>query len=92
MTCIRFDFEPDFPMDKQEAFLGWINKGWTAVEEAGRLKGDTGNPDLFRRCYLKLRTNRVEIDGTARYLAARLRATPGISDAFVVQDGWPILD
>jgi len=21
MTCIRFDFDPDFPTDKQEAFL-----------------------------------------------------------------------
>jgi hypothetical protein len=92
MTCIRFDFESDFSIDKQEAFLAWINKDWTAVEEAGRLKADTGNPDLFRRCYLKLRTGQVDIDRIARALAAALRATSGVSDAFVVEEGWPISD
>jgi hypothetical protein len=91
MTCIRFDFDHDFPIYKQEAFLSWINK-WTGIQEAGRLKSDTGNPDLFRRCYLKLRTRQVEFDGIALYLAARLRATPGVSDVFVVEEGWPISD
>lgn len=92
MTCIRFDFEPDLPLRKQDAFLADINKFWAAVEKSERLIANTDDANLRRCCYLKLKPGQGEIEMTARALAASLRATPFISRAFVVEEGWPTAD
>jgi hypothetical protein len=92
MTCIRFDFEPDLPPGKQDAFLENINKFWAAVEKSERLIAHTDDANLRRCCYLKLKPGQGGIEMTARNLAASLRATPFISRAFVVDEGWPVAD
>lgn len=85
MTCIRFDFAADLSQEKQDAFLAGINSRWNAAEEAGRLDGS-------RHCYVKLIPGQVDEERIARSLAAALRATPGVEDAFIVDEGWPISD
>jgi hypothetical protein len=92
MTCIRFDFLSDVSIEKQDAFLAGINSSWTAVQEAGRLRPSVSDIESLRYCYLKLVPGQVDIDRIARSMAASLRATPFISTAFIVDEGWPIPD
>jgi hypothetical protein len=92
MTCIRFDFLSDVTEEKRAAFLAGINSSWTAVQEAGRLKASEDDASASRQCYLKLVPGQVDIDRIARSLAAALRATTFIENAFIVDEGWPIPD